>query len=67
VEWTEKEYYLASVAEKVIINPVGRMEINGLSSQQTFFADALEKYGVGVQVVKVGSFKGAVNPIRVRI
>jgi len=62
VEWTEKEYYLASVAEKVIINPVGRMEINGLSSQQTFFADALEKYGVGVQVVKVGSFKGAVEP-----
>ena len=62
VEWTEKEYYLASVAETVIINPVGRMEINGLSSQQTFFADALEKYGVGVQVVKVGSFKGAVEP-----
>ena len=62
MEWTEKEYYLASVAEKVIINPVGRMEINGLSSQQTFFADALEKYGVGVQVVKVGSFKGAVEP-----
>jgi protease IV len=62
MEWTEKEYYLASVAEKVIINPVGRMEINGLSSQQTFFADALQKYGVGVQVVKVGSFKGAVEP-----
>ncbi len=62
MEWTEKEYYLASVAETVIINPVGRMEINGLSSQQTFFADALEKYGVGVQVVKVGSFKGAVEP-----
>lgn len=62
MEWTEKEYYLASIAEKVIINPVGKMEINGLSSQQTFFADALQKYGVGVQVVKVGSFKGAVEP-----
>jgi protease IV len=62
MEWTEKEYYLASIAEKVIINPVGRMEMNGLSSQQTFFADALQKYGVGIQVVKVGSFKGAVEP-----
>ncbi|MEG3436312.1 signal peptide peptidase SppA [Pannus brasiliensis CCIBt3594] len=62
VDWTEKEYYLGSIASKVTINPVGLMEMNGLSSQGTFFAGALEKYGVGVQVVKVGSFKGAVEP-----
>jgi protease-4 len=62
MEWTEKEYYLGSIAQTIIINPVGRMEINGLSSQPIFFAEALQKYGVGVQVVKVGSFKGAVEP-----
>lgn len=62
MEWTEKEYYLASIAQTIIINPVGRMEINGLSAQPMFFAEALRKYGVGVQVVKVGSFKGAVEP-----
>jgi protease-4 len=61
-DWTEKEYYLGSIASKVMINPVGSMEMNGLVSQGTFFAGALRKYGVGVQVVKVGTFKGAVEP-----
>jgi protease-4 len=62
MNWTEKEYYLGSIATKVMLNPVGEMEMNGLNSQHTFFSGALEKYGVGVQVVKVGAFKGAVEP-----
>ncbi len=62
LNWTEKGYYLASIADEMIINPMGAMEINGLSTQQTFFKGALDKYGVGMQIVRVGSYKGAVEP-----
>ena len=62
VDWTEREYYLGSVADTVILNPMGAMEINGLSSQQMFWTGALEKYGIGMQVVRVGEFKSAVEP-----
>ncbi len=62
LNWGERDYYLASVADQVIVNPMGGMEINGLSSQQLFLAGALEKYGVGVQVIRVGKYKSAVEP-----
>ncbi|BAY92770.1 MULTISPECIES: signal peptide peptidase SppA [unclassified Tolypothrix] len=61
-DWDEKDYYLSSVADTVVLNPLGMMEVNGLSSQPMFLAGALEKYGIGVQVVRVGKFKGAVEP-----
>lgn len=62
VDWGEKEYYLSSVADKIVLNPLGAVEVNGLSSQPMFLAGALQKYGIGVQVVRVGKFKGAVEP-----
>ncbi|HHP7231944.1 MAG TPA: signal peptide peptidase SppA [Xenococcaceae cyanobacterium] len=62
VNWSEKEYYLASVADKILLNPMGIIELNGLSSRQIFLKGALEKYGVGVQVVRVGDYKSAVEP-----
>ena len=62
VTLSEREYYLASLADEVILNPMGIMELNGLSSKQMFFKGALEKYGVGVQVVRVGDYKAAVEP-----
>jgi protease IV len=62
VTLSEPEYYLASLADEVIVNPMGTMELNGLSSQQMFFKGALEKYGVGVQVIRVGDYKSAVEP-----
>jgi protease-4 len=61
-DWSKKEYYLSSVADSIVLNPLGMMEINGLSSQPMFLAGALQKYGIGVQVVRVGKFKGAVEP-----
>ncbi|MBD6614667.1 signal peptide peptidase SppA [Komarekiella sp. 'clone 1'] len=61
--WSEQEYYLSSVANTIVLNPVGLMEVNGLSSQPIFLAGALQKYGIGVQVVRVGKFKGAVEPL----
>lgn len=63
VGWDERDYYLSSVADTVALNPLGDLEINGLSSQPMFLAGALQKYGVGVQVVRVGKFKGAVEPL----
>lgn len=62
VDLGEKEYYLSSVADTVILNPMGAMEINGFSSQPLFYTGALQKYGVGVQVIRVGKYKSAVEP-----
>ncbi|PAX60453.1 signal peptide peptidase SppA [Brunnivagina elsteri] len=62
MEWGEREYYLSSVADTIVVNPLGAMEINGFSSQPMFLSGALQKYGVGVQVIRVGKFKGAVEP-----
>ncbi len=60
--YTQGAYYLASVADKVYINPKGIFEFRGFNSQYTFFKGALEKLGVEVQVIKVGTFKSAVEP-----
>ncbi|MEL6927949.1 MAG: signal peptide peptidase SppA [Cyanobacteria bacterium J06600_6] len=62
VTLSEREYYLSSLADEVIVNPMGMMELNGLSSKQMFFKGALEKYGVGVQIIRVGDYKSAVEP-----
>lgn len=62
VTLSEQEYYLSSLADEVIVNPMGMMELNGLSSKQMFLKGALEKYGVGVQVIRVGDYKSAVEP-----
>ncbi|MDZ8239414.1 MAG: signal peptide peptidase SppA [Nostoc sp. ChiQUE01a] len=61
--WSEKEYYVSSAANSIVLNPLGLMEVNGLSSQLMFLTGALQKYGIGVQVVRVGKFKGAVEPL----
>ncbi len=61
--WSEKEYYVSSAADSIVLNPLGLMEVNGLSSQLMFLTGALEKYGIGVQIVRVGKFKGAVEPL----
>jgi protease IV len=62
VDWQEKDFYLASVADQLAINPVGSLEINGLSSETTFYAGALEKFGVGVQAIWRGKYKSAIEP-----
>jgi protease-4 len=63
VDWREREYYLGSVANSVILNPIGSVELNGLSSESAFFAGALKKFGVGIQVTRVGKYKAAVEPL----
>ncbi|MEM8613980.1 MAG: S49 family peptidase, partial [Cyanobacteria bacterium P01_H01_bin.105] len=46
--WSEQDYYLASVADSVYLNPAGVMELNGFRAEIQFLAGALDKYGVGV-------------------
>ena len=52
-----RDYYLASAADRVILNPQSTMEFKGLSATSPYFGNALKKYGVDVQVVKSGEFK----------
>ena len=62
MDWSENEYYLASAANPIVLNPQGMVEINGFASEGMFFAGALQKYGIGVQVTRVGKYKSAVEP-----
>ena len=59
---TTKDYYLASAASEVAIDPYGVIMMSGLASEPMFYAGAFEKYGVGVQVTRVGKYKSAVEP-----
>ncbi len=59
---TTRDYYLASVADTIYMNPFGQMEMPGLDSEHIFFAGALQKYGIGVQVTRVGKYKSYVEP-----
>lgn len=60
--WQERDYYLASVADTVMQHPGGILELNGFSLENIFFANALQKYGIGIQVLRVGKYKSAVEP-----
>ena len=62
VDSGEGEYYLSSIADTIILNPMGSLEMNGFSSQPMFFTGALEKFGIGIQVIRVGKYKSAVEP-----
>jgi protease-4 len=60
--YTQKDYYLGSVADTVYINPVGFMEFKGLSSELMFFKDLQDKSGINVEIVRHGKYKSAVEP-----
>jgi len=60
--YTQGAYYLASVADKLYLNPEGALEFKGFSSELTFFKGTLEKVGVEMQVIRVGNYKSAVEP-----
>lgn len=60
--YTQGAYYLASVADKVYLNPEGALEFKGLSSKLMFFKGALDKLGIEAQIIRVGSYKSAVEP-----
>ena len=55
-------YYICSVADKVVLNPIGTVDWHGISSQIIFYKDLMAKLGVKMQVFKVGTYKSAVEP-----
>ena len=57
-----RDYYVASVADDVALDPYGVLMMPGLATEPIFFANAFEKYGIGVQVTRVGKYKSAVEP-----
>jgi len=59
---TTRDYYLASAASELSLDPYGIILLPGLASQPMFFAGAFEKFGIGVQVTRVGKYKSAVEP-----
>ena len=59
---SQPAYYIASVADKVYLNPVGMFDFRGLRSQQVFFSTTLNKMGLKPTIVRVGKFKSASEP-----
>ncbi len=57
-----RDFYLAAGADEIDLDPFGAVFLPGLASEPMFFAGAMEKYGVGVQVTRVGKYKSAVEP-----
>lgn len=60
--YTQPSYYLASVADKIYLNPEGILTFVGLRSEIMFFKEAMEKLGVEPQIIRHGKFKSAVEP-----
>lgn len=60
--YTQGAYYLATVADKIYLNPEGMIDFRGLSSEIMFFKGALEKLDIEAQIIKVGTYKSAVEP-----
>jgi len=60
--YTKGAYYLASVADKIYVNPEGMVDFKGFSTEIMFFKGALEKLDIEAQVIKVGTYKSAVEP-----
>src|SRR4028118_1657601 len=67
VDLKKSQYYLSSVADTLVLNPMGSVQLNGFSSQPIFYTGALEKFGIGVQVIRVGKYKSAVEPFILKI
>lgn len=58
----QKAYYLATVADKIFVNPQGGMELKGLAAQIMFYKKALENLNVEVQIFRHGKYKSAIEP-----
>jgi protease IV len=58
----QKSYYLATVADEIVIHPMGAVDFRGLGGEMMFFTKALDKAGIEMQIVRHGKFKAAVEP-----
>jgi protease-4 len=60
--YSQTNYYIVSVADKIFFNPVGSLTWDGLNAQKEYYTRLLQKIGVEMQILKVGTFKSAVEP-----
>ena len=60
--YTQADYYICSVADKVILNPQGMVDWHGMASQTIYLKDLLAQLGIEMEVFKVGTYKSAVEP-----
>ena len=61
-DYSQVNYYIASVADRICLDPTGAVNWNGLAAQRMYYTRLLEKVGVEMQILKVGTFKSAVEP-----
>lgn len=59
---TQKGYYINAVADEVYLNPQGTLDFRGLATSVMFFKEAMDKLGIDMQILKVGTYKSAVEP-----
>lgn len=60
--YSQKEYYLNSVADKIFLNPIGELDFKGLATEVMFFKDFQDKSGLKMEVIRHGKYKSAVEP-----
>ena len=60
--WNERDYYLTSTADTIILNPNGILEMNGFKAEALFFGEALDRFGIGISAIRAGQYKSAVEP-----
>ncbi len=61
-DFTQKAYYLATVADKIYLNPEGMFMFRGISAELVFFKETLEKLDAKMQIIRHGKYKSAVEP-----
>lgn len=61
-DYSNGEYHLASVADKIYLNPQGSVAVSGMTMQTIFYSELMKKVGVEMEIFKVGTFKSAVEP-----
>jgi protease-4 len=60
--YSQKAYYLATIADKIYLNPFGSIDFIGMSAKLTFYKGFLDKLGIDMQVIRHGKFKAAIEP-----
>ena len=61
-DYDQMMYYLASTADKILLNPKGSVDWHGLAGMNMFYKDLMDKLGIEMEIFKVGTFKSAVEP-----
>lgn len=60
--YVQGDYYIASIADSIFLNPIGSIDIHGLSATTFFYKGLMDKIGIEAQILKVGTYKSAVEP-----